>query len=471
MAYPYLVPGLDVFISDPTVLSPDADTEPKAKCLYIPNDYLHCINDFYHEQSSRGDAARELTHIMSNILDHRDRQGVFTCANGMQIIFESLNINEDHFDALDPHSSRGLALMLINRLTKRDLSRKQIAIMTGSDPLAALASLHHFNVAHVNPDVYAGRRRVKMPLDFCSEWYNHGCLSAARCDELFADQPLRLNEYVEFYDEVDHNRCNNTFANVGRYYGEEKGLCQLQHHKFDHPAYNRFYPKNAGQAMVIDALLASPNDLPIVVISGTFGTGKTFLATAAGYLQTAEPDNRIYDRIFVCPRDGALGKEIGFVPGDTYEKTRVKAKPVEDNLRAVLKLRKADAVKKGNNGFCQSESIQARVEKDLEQYFEFEPLINMGGRSLSDVFIILDEFQDIERYQAKALLSRIGENSKIVVLGDPSQTTNPHLNRTSNGLSFIASKLAGQEGAAVITLNSDEIVRSPAAQRIAECLA
>ena len=77
----------------------------------------------------------------------------------------------------------------------------------------------------------------------------------------------------------------------------------------------------------------------------------------------------------------------------------------------------------------------------------------------------------MERGQARALLSRIGNDSKIIVLGDPNQTTNPHLNRTSNGLSYSASKLAGDPLTAVISFDSSkEIVRSAAARHIAERL-
>ena len=94
----------------------------------------------------------------------------------------------------------------------------------------------------------------------------------------------------------------------------------------------------------------------------------------------------------------------------------------------------------------------------------------MGGRSIEGSFMIYDEFQDMERSQAKTLLARIGDGSKIVILGDPNQTTNPHLNKTSNGLSYSASKLAGNSLAAVITFQGkQEIVRSPAAKAIAEC--
>ena len=131
-----------------------------------------------------------------------------------------------------------------------------------------------------------------------------------------------------------------------------------------------------------------------------------------------------------------------------------------------------DAKKKKGNGELGYPSIKATAEDYRERYFEFEPVIYMGGRSIENSFMVFDEFQDMERGQARALLSRIGNNSKIVVMGDPHQTSNPHLNRTSNGLSYSASKLAGDPMAAVISFDeTGEIVRSDAAKHIAERLA
>lgn len=114
-------------------------------------------------------------------------------------------------------------------------------------------------------------------------------------------------------------------------------------------------------------------------------------------------------------------------------------------------------------------ALREMVEKTIDSTVEFEALINIGGRNISDSFIIYDEFQDTERFQAKALLTRVGNNSKVVAMGDPFQVNNPHLNVTSNGLSYSASKLAGSDLACVVTLDKSEIVRSPAALEIAAC--
>lgn len=462
----YLVPSLDTLIGDPSILIPKAENKKKAEILYIPIGYMHRIDDFYNEQTSRGDACREIMAYLSIILDRkRQNTGPIMLENGMQIDF--IPFENCEFDqGFDPNSSKAQAIASAKYLQTK-YSRDSVAIMTGSDRLAVLASLSEIDVAHINPTVYHGRRLVEMPLECSNLWFSNHRITKQEWIECFPNElPLLAHEFVEFtFEPHGQTNGNGGFGHIGRYNPTEQALIPLQYTSFKKPAYNKIRPRNAGQAMLLEALLAPPEEIPIVIVSGIFGTGKTFLTTAAGYIQT---EDETYDRVFVCPRDGALGKEIGFVPGDTTEKTRVKARPIEDNLREVLKLKGDKCSNNNSNGGGPKAYFKNKVEDILTAHFEFEPIINMGGRSLSDCFIIYDEFQDTERYQARALLSRIGDNSKIVVLGDPTQITNPHLNRTSNGLSYSASKLAGKPEAAIITLEEREIVRSPAAQAIAK---
>lgn len=469
--YDFIVPGLDVLIGDPEILDPPPGSKKYAKTLYIPEGYVHRVIDFYHEQSGRGDACRELTCRFKTILNaiNESKSGLFTLKNGTVVDFVDISSALNNLDStLSPNSSKDQAIIT----AKQRLScGKNVAIMTGSDQLATLAALHGIHVIQINPDVYTGRRKVKLSLDQAYLWYNHTRLTQADWHDAFPDQPpLRPNEFIEFISD-DPSRSDYGFRHVGRFSATEDALLPLKNFHFPHQNFSKIYPQNPGQAMLIDALLAPPEEIPLVIISGIFGTGKTFLATAAGYYGVTESST--YERVFVCPRDGALGKEIGFVPGDAVEKTLVKAKPIIDNLRSVLKLTapakkpKFETEEQKNLAACR-DCIDKRVDEALNSFFEFESIIYMGGRSISNSFIIYDEFQDMERYQTKALLTRIGNGSKIVIMGDPSQVTNPHLNRTSNGLSYAASKLAGKPEAAIITLEKDEIVRSPAALAIAD---
>ena len=468
----FIVPGLDTLIGDPSILSPTAEDKKRAEIFYIPENYIYRVIDFYHEQSGRGDSCRELTRRFGIILDtmRQDEDDTFVLDNGTMIEF----VQTDNFRftmGLDYKSSKSHAIAAA-KLVSEKVDPDYLAIMTGSDQLSVLASLWRVDVAHINPDVYTGRRRVKLPMECASLWFNNKRITPEEWEDLFPKQtPLHPNEFVEFVFD-DFSGRDYGWSCIGRFDAEEEALIPLKNTCFKNPSFKAIRPRTASQAMLMEALLAPPEEIPIVIVSGVFGTGKTFLSTAAGYYGVTESGE--YERIFICPRDGSLGKEIGFVPGDSVEKTMVKAKPIADNMREILRLtvppeKLKDKGSLKNAASCR-DCLDRHVGEILNDYFEYESIIYMGGRSISNSFIILDEFQDTERYQARALLSRIGNGSKIIVSGDPTQITNPHLNRTSNGLSYSASKLAGKPEAIIVTLNENEIVRSSAAQAIANYL-
>lgn len=470
----FIVPGLDVLIGDPSILDPKVDDKKRAEIFYIPENYIYRVIDFYNEQSGRGDACRELTRRFGYILDkmQKDDEETFSLENGTMIEF--VKTDDFKFDkGLDYKSSKSHAVAAA-KIKSKEVDSDYLAIMTGSDQLSVLASLYRIDVAHINPEVYTGRRRVKLPYECSNLWFTNKRITPDEWKEFFPNQTeLRPNEFIEFVFDDFSGRNYDFASTIGRFDINEEALVPLRYNSFKNPSFSKIRPRTASQAMLLEALLLPPEEVPIVIVSGVFGTGKTFLSTAAGYYGVTESGE--YERVFICPRDGALGKEIGFVPGDPVEKTMVKAKPIADNMREILRLTIPHEKLKDQKGEFKNASacrdcLDRRVAEVLENYFEYESIIYMGGRSISNSFIILDEFQDTERYQARALLSRIGNGSKIVVSGDPTQITNPHLNRTSNGLSYSASKLAGKPEAIIVTLHEDEIVRSSAAQAIAAYL-
>lgn len=453
-----IVPGLDMLIGDPDILRPKADTPQKARLFCIPKIYIRRLNDFYDEPSTRGEASKELVEIISNLLEHstarNSRNPIYVCQleNGTHVEFHDVNVYDE--DRRHP-SSKIHAIQLAKEMCS---DYYDTAIMTGSDKLSVLAALEGLDVAHINPHVYTGRVRVPLyddttGLDLTSAWWSNHRITGEEWHSAFPDIHLKVNQYVEF--DVDESDQESRL--IGYYDGYD--ITPIHYRRPAHPRYHMIKPQTIGQQMLFDAILASPDEIPIVIASGIFGTGKTFSALACGLSQV---ESGVYEKIFVCPRDSTLGKDIGYLPGDETEKTRAKARAIIDNLREILRL-----THPGKN----IGELNRLVEKYLDEYFEFVPTINMEGSSISRSFIIFDEFQDTERYQAKALLSRIGNHSKMAVLGDPTQLANPHLNRTSNGLSYAASRLADSPVASVVTFNkSDEIVRSKAAQAIAELL-
>lgn len=465
--HPDIVPALDMLIGDPDNLRPDAKQPIKADTLHIPEHYIYRLHDFCHEQSNRGEACGELAEMFSKISGYiHTHNQPYTCENGMSIVFEEVDPKFLPAES-SIKSTKGQAIAVAKKLQKLG---KDVAIMTGDDFTSTFAHLNNIDVAHINPDVYLGRRKARLNDDLSNLWYRehrneHRFIPAEYIHDIPGLGRLRDNEFIVFEGDFPDN---NGFSDIGRYDSRAGGIVGLKY--LDRYRTVGIWPRNAGQAMMFEALMTPAEEAPIVIISGIYGTGKTFIACTCGMIQSEAGD---YDGIFICPRDGALGKEIGFLPGDANTKIRAKAKPIEDNVREYLKIRgasnKKDKVYNDNENsvIAKRTCLNKRVEETLENFFEYEALITMGGRSIANRYIIYDEFQDMERYQAKALLTRVGEGSKMVILGDPDQQTNPHMNRTSNGLSYSATKLGGARGVYVVTLQKEEIVRSEILRNIA----
>ncbi|MBR0415788.1 PhoH family protein [Candidatus Saccharibacteria bacterium] len=513
----YIVAAMDMLIGDPDIIDPEKITEStkkKADFLCIPIQYLDKLGEWRYELSSRGEASKHLIKSMGDMLaymnSHPDNDGTFKTKNGMKIMFRNA-------PCADEAHSTALAISLAQQL-KSDHYKKNagsVAIMTGSDWMVAKASAAHIDVARINPEIYTGRTKVNLPLDAAPLWTKNRHISETEWLQIFPKNLLHMNEFVEFEIE-NYGQAQNGYNNIGRFTYDKHGnlaIIPLQYVKFSSPSYRSIRPITNVQAMYMEALLAPVDEIPIVVFSGLFGTGKTFLAIAAGLngvgYRTSVPNTQ-YERIFICPRDSALGKDIGFIPGNVTEKTMAKALPIIDNVRDVIKIindtvnpphfepiddgslalhfddddsthpssrkknRKRIKTPKeitNTKRNTSSGSISKEVMDIIDGYFEFQPLINMGGRSISNSLIFYDEFQDVERFQARELVSRIGNGSKIVIAGDPTQLSNPHLNRTSNGLNYIANKLADKPYAAVITSDEeDEIVRHWVLREIAKDL-
>ena len=470
----YLVPGLDALIGDPDILTPLAVTKQKAEMMIIPAHYIERCRQFRDELSNRGEAAQKLIASFAKILEqiHQSNGEEYVCDNGMRIIFQT------EYDG-EPKSTTEVtvraARWFIEHSEQPD--KENLAILTGDNTLVAFASLEDIDVAHINPEVYTGRRKVQLTKDSMNKWCKVGYITEEMFKAEFPDEPeLSPNEFVEFapFEDLETEKRHFTYY-IGRYQhierenedGEiiDEWVIQQIHYIHDLPKYLQL--RTAGQAMFAEALMAPAEEIPIVICPSTFGVGKTFLATAIGVLLTIFDKKPRYDAIFVCPRDSELGKEIGFLPGDETAKTLAKAMPIIDNFETFLRLR-GDKEKGGAlKGRAQ---IKKDIENYIKEYFEFVSAIHMGGRSLSNMWIILDEAQEFERFQMNQFMKREADGSKMLIMGDHEQIYNRHLGKQSNGLSYAANKMRGSEYAAIITMHEGEITRSKASKEIAKFL-
>ena len=197
-------------------------------------------------------------------------------------------------------------------------------------------------------------------------------------------------------------------------------------------------PRSEKQKSYIRALKESD----IVISAGPAGTGKTFLAVAVALTMLLE---KKIERIILSRPAVEAGERLGFLPGDMREKVDPYLRPLYDSLYDLLDF----------------EKIQKKIEVgDIE----IAPLAFMRGRTLKNSFAILDEAQNATDTQIKMFLTRIGENSKIVINGDPSQIDLP--NKTMSGLNRSKKLLGHLKEISVVDFDHTDVVRHPLVSKI-----
>jgi PhoH-like ATPase len=206
----------------------------------------------------------------------------------------------------------------------------------------------------------------------------------------------------------------------------------------EQPIFNIF-PKNMEQAFAIHALLHP--DIKLVTIQGNAGTGKTLLALAGALEQ-----RKNFRQIFVTrPIVPLSNKDIGFLPGDIKSKIDPYMAPIWDNLKFI------------KDQFSDDEKMQAKIDELVtNEKISIAPLAFIRGRTLSKIFFIVDEAQNLTPHEVKTIISRAGESSKFIFTGDIYQIDTPYLDAESNGLSYLIDKAKDHPLYAHITLQKGE---------------
>ncbi|TMU88411.1 PhoH family protein [Bacillus sp. BHET2] len=207
--------------------------------------------------------------------------------------------------------------------------------------------------------------------------------------------------------------------------------------------------RNVQQTMATELLLR--DDISLVTMIGKAGTGKTLLALAAGLLQTE--DFNKFNKLLVARPIVPVGKDIGYLPGEKQEKLRPWMQPIYDNLEYLFNTKKPGEL----------DDILAGMGS-----IEVEALTYIRGRSIPDQYIIIDEAQNLTKHEVKTILTRVGERSKIVLMGDPAQIDHPYLDEYNNGLTYVVEKFKDQKLAGHVKLMKGE--RSGLAQLAADLL-
>jgi len=202
---------------------------------------------------------------------------------------------------------------------------------------------------------------------------------------------------------------------------------------------SRIMPRNAEQVFALHALL-NP-EVKLVSLQGVAGTGKTLLALAGAWEQ-----RRNFKQIYMTrPIVPLSNKDIGFLPGDIHSKINPYMEPLWDNLKFI------------QNQYGEQDNEYQRINEAIDsEKLMITPLAYIRGRSISNVIFIVDEAQNLTPHEVKTIITRAGENTKIIFTGDIYQIDTPYLDSQSNGLSVLIDRLKQSEIYAHITLEKGE---------------
>ncbi|HEV2916888.1 MAG TPA: PhoH family protein [Candidatus Babeliales bacterium] len=304
-----------------------------------------------------------------------------------------------------------------------------------------------------------------------SDFYHGWIQSTVPAAQLKTDSPKILSDLAKEYNFTRHEYAllvsqNNPFNNrVFRYIGD-KGFRPVYHPQLRWPLHAR----NPQQLMALDALM--DDSIQFVTLLGAAGTGKTFLALLAGLHKVLIEDQ--YERILICRPVIPLGRDIGYLPGDVKEKIHSWMMPIYDNMDFIIhsinvpeetyemrihKRREYRNQKGYNNKHEQRNEKRKMMQfNDLvrEGKISMEPITYMRGRSIPYQYILIDEAQNLSPHEVKTLITRVGEGSKIVLVGDPYQIDSLYLDFSSNGLVVASEKFKGQSMFATVALETSE---------------
>jgi len=217
------------------------------------------------------------------------------------------------------------------------------------------------------------------------------------------------------------------------------GICKPLNRKLD--GLVKVSPRNAEQKFAIEALLDP--EIPLVTLTGLAGSGKTFLALMAGLdgiskHGSGSTSGNKYERLIITRTLQPVGRDLGYLPGTMEDKMAPWMMPIFDNARHAFK----------DLSFFETLMKVGDIE--------ITPIPYIRGRTFNNSLVIVDEAQNATIHELKTIITRIGTDSKIVLLGDVDQIDTPYIDRKSNGLSIVIEKFKNSKLAAHVNLSKGQ---------------
>jgi PhoH-like ATPase len=424
-----------IFVLDTSVIIYDhtAIKNFKEHDVVIPITVLEELDNFKKGNDSKNFAAREFSRYLDKLSGNHSLQewtNINGKGNGMFKIEMNYNSKIDSEKIFGErkadHKILNCALIVAEHNPGRKvvLVTKDINLRLKAKSLNLVAEDYETGkIKHVD-ELYTGRTVIdKVSVDAIDAIYEQGAVAIEATHKKM--KPVANHFFI----------LKNAQKSVLATFDSETSTLRRVHKA----ATFGVMPKNAEQAFALDAIM-NPN-IKLVTIQGVAGTGKTLLSLA-GALEQRRDFHQIYLARPIVPLSN---KDIGYLPGDIKSKLNPYMEPLWDNLKFI------------KNQFSEKEKEYKQIDEMVEkEKLVVCPLAYIRGRSLSNVFFIVDEAQNLTPHEVKTIITRAGENTKIVFTGDVHQIDTPYLDAQSNGLSYLIDKIADKPLYAHITLERGE---------------
>lgn len=399
----------------------------------IPIQVLEELDNFKKGNDSKNFEAREFIRFLdgkfgSNFLTD------WTSLNGgskgkLKIIMSADNTPVDAMDLFDSHKNdhkilnAALALQEEEPDKKVVLVTKDIALRLKARSLNIHAEDYETGKIKDISNLYTGKRLIEgVEEAVIDHLFEKGSMAKGEV----TSEDLFGNEYL-----ILRNGKKSMLA----WYNGQTGMVE----RIEKNGVYGVKPRNAEQAFAIHAI-QDPH-IKLVTIQGVAGTGKTLLALS-GALEQRKNFQQIYVTRPIVPLSN---KDIGYLPGDIKSKLNPYMEPLWDNLKFI------------KTQFSDKDKAYKAIEQMVEsEKISITPLTYIRGRSLSNVIFIVDEAQNLTPHEVKTIITRAGENTKIIFTGDIMQIDTPYLDSQSNGLTYLIERLKGNDLFAHITLEKGE---------------
>ena len=399
----------NVLIHDPKAIQNFEDND-----VVLPIYVIEEIDKLKKESGNRGASAR----IAARFIDELRSKGCL--AKGVEIdngIFFRVEINGDTTELptslkRDIVDNRILAIALY---IKNKEKKKKVILVSKDINMRIKSDALEINVEDYKSDkmdleeLYTGNMEIEVDEDIFKKYEKSG--------------------RIKYIDIMPENPSANCFITMkykektlfGRYNEKTK---RIERMAYGDVSVWGIRGRNDEQNFALDLLM--DEHIKVVTLVGKAGTGKTLLAVASGLELVVERSK--YKKLFIARPIVSMGKDLGYLPGSEKEKLKPWMQPIFDNIDFLANAKEEKA----------GEKVIAGLE--ALGLLKIEALSYIRGRSIPAGFLIIDEAQNLTPHEIKTIVTRAGENTKIVFTGDPYQIDNPYLDAESNGLTYLAER-------------------------------